>query len=99
MSYSFSVRGATKAETMERVAAALDRVLVSQPIHEADRAQALATAHAFLDIIPADAGGKEFYVSVSGSVGWSGSLDVDEVVTSASVQVSASLVAAEKVAA
>jgi hypothetical protein len=91
MSYSFSVRGATKAEAMQKVVAELDKVVASQPIHSADRAQAEAAACGFLSVIPDDAGGKDFYISVSGSVSWSGTLDVDAVVKSASVNVSASL--------
>lgn len=97
MSYSFSVRGATKAEVIGKVSVELDKVVTSQPIHSADRAQAQAAAEAFVAIIPADAGDKDFYVSVNGSVGWNGNLGAANcVITSASVGVSASLVAKEK---
>jgi hypothetical protein len=93
MSYSFSVRGATKAEVTAKVSAELDKVVATQPIHSADRAQAQAAAEAFVAIVPDNADGKDFYVSVSGSVGWSGNLGVDSVVTSASVNVGALLIA------
>jgi hypothetical protein len=88
MSYSFSARGATKAEVMKQITTELDKVVAAQPIHAADRAQAQSVADAFLAIIPAIAD-KDFYVSVSGSVGWGG----DKAITSASVNVSASTIA------
>jgi hypothetical protein len=93
MSYSFSVRGTTKAETIEKLIAEFDKVVESKPIHLSDRAQAQAAAEAFLDIVPENVDGKDLYISVSGSVGWSGTLSID--VISASVIISASLVPAE----
>ena len=96
MSYSFSARGATEAETMKKVDAELDKVVASQPVHEADRMQARAAAMAFLNVLPDPSDKQEFYVSVSGSVGWSGTLGAaDQALTSASVNVGASLVAKE----
>ena len=96
MSYSFSVRGATKAEAIEKVAAELNKVVASQPIHAADSVQAQAAAEAFLNVIPSNVDGEGFYVSVSGSVGWSGNLGTPEcTITSASVNVSASLITKE----
>lgn len=96
MSYSFSGRGATKAEVMEKVAAELDKVVAGQPIHAADRAQAQAAAQAFLDVLPDANGEQDIYVSVSGSVGWSGVLGAaDQVLTSAGVNVSVALIAKE----
>ena len=97
MSYSFSVRGATKADVINNAAAELDKVVASQPIHAADRAQAQAAAEAFLGIIPGKDDDQDFYLYVSGSVGWKGTLGAaDQVLTSASVNVSASLIAKEK---
>ncbi len=95
MSYSFGVRGATKDEVMAKVAAELDQVVSNQSMHSADRAQAEAAAKAFVDVVPDGDDDKEFYVSVSGSVGWRGTLGVDAVITSSSVNVSVSLVAKE----
>lgn len=91
MSYSFSVRGATKAIALQNVVAQLDEVVAAQPIHAADRSQAQAAAIAFLALVPDDAGDQDFFVSVHGSVGWQG----DNVIISASVGVSAYLVAKE----
>lgn len=94
MSYSFSVRGPTKAEVIEKAKAKLDEVVASQPAHVADRAQALAAVEAFLEIVPA-AEGKEFSVSVNGSVGWTGEIgSAEHVITGAGVGVSVSLVPA-----
>ncbi len=90
MSYSFSARGATKAEVMEKVVAELDKVVAGQPIHSADRAQAQAAAEAFLGVIPEVNENQDFYVSLSGSVSWNGT---DNVVTSASANVTAALIA------
>ena len=97
MSYSFDVRGATKAEVIAKVSAELSKVVETQSIHSVDCVQAQAAAEAFLGVIPDNPDGKDFYISVSGSVGWAGTLNVDAIVTSASINVSASLVAKETV--
>jgi hypothetical protein len=94
MFYSFSVRGSTKDDVLTKVAAELDKVVASQPIHSADRQQAQASVEAFLEILPDVVDGKDFNVSVSGSVGWTGTTDEDRVITGAGVNVSASLVQA-----
>jgi hypothetical protein len=91
MSYSFVVRADTKTAVLEKIAAQFDTVVAQQPIHAADRAQAQATAEAFLEIIPSKADDQDFYVSVGGSVGWRD----DNVITSASVNISAYLVPKE----
>lgn len=93
MSYSFSARGATKQEVMQKVGIELDKVVVSQPIHSADFAQARAAAESFLDIIPDASESQDYYVSVSGSISWDGINP--PVVKGASVNVGASLVAKE----
>ena len=74
---------------MKEVAAQLDQVVANQPIHKADRAQAQAAAEAFLGVLPDDASGKDFYLSVSGSVSWTDG----SVITAARLNVSASLAA------
>lgn len=92
MSYAISARAATKEQVMEKVSAELEKVVAAQPIHSVDRWKAYETATEFLAMVPNEAGDKEFYVSVSGSLGWI----EGNVVTSASVNVQASLVAKEK---
>lgn len=88
MSYSFSVRAATKAEASEKVAAELASVVASQPVHEADSKQAQAAADGFIGVIRDDET-QDILVSVSGSVSWSGASDIN----SASVNVNAYLAA------
>lgn len=97
MSYSFGVKGKTKAEAIAAVAAELDKVVAAQPIHAADRDQALATATAFVNTLPEN-GEKDVSVSVSGSVGWEGTYP-DHSLTSAQVNVYASLMKREEAAA
>ncbi|MCR4297491.1 MAG: hypothetical protein NUV75_01875 [Gallionella sp.] len=92
MSYSIFARGATKEQVMEKISAELEKIVVAQPIHSVDRWKAYETATEFLAMVPNETGDKEFYVSVSGSLSWS----EWNVVTSASVNVNASLVAKEK---
>lgn len=96
MSYSFTVRGATKAEAIKKIGAELRKVVTTQPFHAADRAQARAAAKAFIGVLPDAADGQEFCVSVSGSVGWVGTLgEADNMLTSAGISVSAVLVTKE----
>ena len=90
MSYSFSVRGATKTECMEKVAAELDKVVSGQPIHSADREQAKAAVWAFLDVLPNSPEKQDLSVSVSGSLSWNGA---DNAITSANVNISAGFLA------
>ncbi|UDF33531.1 UNVERIFIED_ORG: hypothetical protein LHJ69_12950 [Shinella sp. XGS7] len=91
MSYSFNVRGATKALALAVLAAKLDEVVQQQPVHAADRQQAQAAAEAFVGLLPDDAS-KEVHINISGYVSgqWSGSDLVQ--LSGASVSVSASLV-------
>ena len=53
MSYSFTVRAATKEAALQAVSDQLDQVVAAQPIHAADRQQAYASTEAFLEIVPA----------------------------------------------
>jgi|GEM_PF-882312 len=93
MSYSFNVRAASKAEAKVKVAAELDKVVASQPVHSADREQAMATAAAFIDML-ADAGdNQDVAVSVNGWLSWTGEQPVDGGFSGACVGVSASLAA------
>lgn len=69
MSYSFTVRAATKAEAKSKVADELAKVVEAQPVHAEDRPEAQAAADAFIDLIKEDET-KELQVSVNGSLGW-----------------------------
>ena len=93
MSYSFNVRGETKAELMEKVIAELDKVVDTQPIHSADRLQAQTAVQAFVEIVQGKTDNLDYYVSVSGSLSWNGLAGTPEQeLTSASVNIHASLI-------
>lgn len=87
MSYSFSVKAASKAEALAKVDAELNKVVAGQPMHAADSAQASAAATAFVAILQEPSETQVVCVSVNGSLSWDG----NAVVTSASVGVYASL--------
>ena len=91
MSYSFSVRAASKAEAKTKAAAEFAKVLESQPSHVVDLAHAATAADAFIDVLPDD-DGRDVILSCSGSVGWRGTWGVDHAVLSAGCSVYASLV-------
>jgi len=82
MSYSFSVRGATRAEVRFLIKAELNRVVEQQPVHAADRADAEEVANTFISLVPED-GESDFQVSMHGSVG-----SIDGALVSASMGVS-----------
>jgi hypothetical protein len=91
MSYSFSVRAASKAEAKVAVAAEMAKTVNSQRCHARDMLPAVTAANAFIDQL-ADDDSKDVAVSMNGSLTghWSGS-DVVRC-EGASVSVSASLV-------
>lgn len=89
MSYSFQVRGSTKAEVVEKVKAEMARVVVAQPVHAADQAQAVAAAESFVALLADDAD-YDVCVSVHGSV-----FVADGKLTNSGVGVSAWFVARE----
>jgi hypothetical protein len=72
MSYSFSVKAATKAEAKQKVAEQFDVVVNGQPIHAADRDAAQAAANAFIDILGEPTEAEQVSVSVNGYVSWRG---------------------------
>ena len=70
MSYSFTVRAATKAEALAKVADELGKVVAAQPDHAADSQQALAAATAFVGLL-ADDENRDVVASVNGWLSWS----------------------------
>lgn len=68
MSYSFSVRAATKAEAKKKIAEEWDNVVSQQPIHAADRDSAQAFAEASVDNLNDPEGTQEIRVIANGSV-------------------------------
>ncbi|MDB5848573.1 MAG: hypothetical protein JWP29_2325 [Rhodoferax sp.] len=67
MSYSFTIRAATKAAAKLAVAAKLAEVLAAQPTHAVDMSQAQAAADSFIDVVVTDES-KDVAVAVSGWV-------------------------------
>lgn len=97
MSYSFSVKAATKDAAKVAVAEAFDKVVEQQPIHARDKAAALANASAAIDMLSEEArDGKAISVSLSGYVSWIETLrqDGSNPLTTASISANASFVTA-----
>jgi len=70
MSYSFTVKAATKAAALAAASAAFDsQVLVSQPVHKVDREAALKNAEAHVNLIADPKEGEEVALSMHGSIG------------------------------
>lgn len=70
MSYSFSVRGATKSDASAAIATELVKVVGSQPVHEADKQAAQDTADRFIGLLRDPGDSEQVGVSVSGSLSW-----------------------------
>lgn len=89
MSYSFSVKAASKDLAGIYVRDELVKVVTSQPVHKKDCDQAQGAAEAMIGVL-ADDETKDVCVSVSGYLSWS-SLDSTESIQTANVSVTASL--------
>ena len=94
MSYSFQVKGESKEEAIDAVRVKLAEVVAQQPVHAIDRDQALAAAVAVISVLPGGAD-RGVSVSVSGSLGWTGTYPDSHVITSAQVSVYALLMKRE----
>lgn len=86
MSYSFSVKGVSKAEALQKVADEMDKVVVGQPVHAKDAEAVKVGAATFVGFLEDD-DKKDVVVSVSGSLAW----QAEGLFTSASVSIYASL--------
>jgi hypothetical protein len=97
MSYSISARGATKLLALAALAVAFDaQVLASQPVHETDKASALAAAEAFAQHVKDDES-KDVVINLNGYLSWEqAGDDAERKFTGASVGVSVNLVAKEE---
>lgn len=90
MSYSISIRVAAVGLAAAALSAEFDKIVAQQPIHEADRAQALAVTEAYLGLIREPGEGEEISISLSG---WVSTRGVEaEAFTSAAVSVQVSVV-------
>ena len=68
MSYSFSARAPSKVLLLELVSSNLQAIASAQPMHSHDRKQAYDAIEGFVNVLP-NVDGKDFIVTVSGSVG------------------------------
>lgn len=87
MSYSFTVKAATKAEAKQAVADRFDEVVLGQSVHKVDRDAALAAAGAFVDMLAEPKENDEYQVMINGSLSWSS----ENVYTGANVNIQAYL--------
>jgi hypothetical protein len=69
MSYSIGFTARDKQAAKAQVQVEMEQIVASQPTHQADAQQALAAAHAFIDILTDDAT-RDISVSVAGSLSW-----------------------------
>lgn len=88
MSYSFSVKAATKVAAIAAVAAKMAETVAQQPIHARDEAAVNANAKAVIEFL-ADDDKQDISVYCSGYLSWMSSTS-DPAVTSAKVECSAS---------
>jgi hypothetical protein len=93
MSYSFNVRGASRAVAVAAAMAELDKVVVQQPAHAHDRDAAMATITAFAALVPEPEEGNALSLNVSGYVSYStGANGEPTTYSGAHVSVSAAIV-------
>jgi len=72
MSYSFSIKAASKDEAKAGVDAEMAKVVQGQSVHSADAESAVVAASTFIDLLADLKDGEEIRVSVHGSLGWNG---------------------------
>ncbi len=93
MSYSFNVRGPSKAAVLPLIGAEFDKIEANQPVHAHDRAQAIDAAVAVLNLVQEPGDGLELSVSVNGYLQWSDADPAAGDFTGASVGVSVGMLA------
>jgi hypothetical protein len=100
MSYSFSIRAASKADALTKVQEQFKEVVRQQPVHVQDFEGALDAVDAYLGMLMTD-DTRDVAVSVHGSVSYQWEAGVNEAqvaLSSVSLGISAYLVAKEPVA-
>lgn len=85
MSYSFTVREATKLAALGAVAAKLDAIVEQQPVHAADRNLTDAAAANIVEMLE-EPGERDVFVSIAGSI-----YKIDAGVQQISLNISANL--------
>lgn len=91
MSYSFTVKAATKAEVLAAVAVEMDKVIASQPVHAADKDLVLAHAATVVGFLPDDPS-RDISVGCNGYLSWTAQ-PAEEHISGVSVNCGANLVA------
>lgn len=69
MSYSFTVKAATKEDVKRAVADEIDNMIAVQPAHAKDRAAIIANASACIEMLATDLS-RDIQCSLHGSVSW-----------------------------
>lgn len=90
MSYSFQLRAATKTALIDAVAAKMDEIVGQQACHTIDRAQAIAAATSFVQLLPDDAS-QDVSITMSGYVAGEWAQNELSRLTGASVNVNCGL--------
>lgn len=74
MSYSFTLRAATKALALAAIATKLDELVAQQPVHQVDRKQVQLVAETMVAVLPDD-DTRDVTVTMNGHVSgsWNGS--------------------------
>ena len=67
MSYSFTVRAATKEILLAKAQAEMDAVAATQALHDIDKAQAMQNATAIADLVDEEQG-QDLVMAMNGSV-------------------------------
>jgi hypothetical protein len=70
MSFSFSVKGATVPEVVEKVKSEMEQVVVGQPSHQADSEAVATAANAYASILRTPLENEVIVLSISGSLSW-----------------------------
>ncbi|MCW5666477.1 MAG: hypothetical protein KIT35_21815 [Piscinibacter sp.] len=94
MSYSFTVRAATREAVKDLVRAEMEKVLALQPSHQIDIEHALANAMGAIDLVPEDSE-RDLVVTCNGYVSWVGTWGADPRTLGVSVGCSVHLIARE----
>lgn len=96
MSYSFRKFAPNRQELMDKVNQELNNVVMAQPVHARDCAQAAAAAEAFLAIVPDPAEGQVFCIDMHGSVSYKYDSEKNEIGETAGASVGVSVYHAPK---
>lgn len=97
MSFSYQVRGASKADAMSKAVAEMAKVIEAQPVHAHDADSVQAVVETYVGLLPEPSPEQDVVIGISGSLEWQFSeMPVEApLFVGASVQVSARLLVKE----